>query len=92
MLFRSPFSEGITAADLFPLDKREIVIHGAFLGDGIGGFGNETNPVAGYSNFVPVAAGEIFETTAPIPLPAGAWLLIAGMGSLVAVRRRGRAA
>lgn len=82
------FSDGITAEDLFPLDKREIVIHGAFLGDGIGGVGNEMNPMAGYSNFVPVAAGEIVETTTPIPLPAAGWLLIAGMGGLAALKRR----
>lgn len=93
-------SDGITAADLFPLNKREIVIHGALLGAGIGGVGNEMAGNAlldngGYSNFVPVAAGEIVNTTldgamAPVPLPAAGWMIIAGLGSLAAARRMRR--
>lgn len=89
-------SDAITAADLFPLDLREIVIHGAFLEPGIGGLGNEGpgNSLfdnGGYSNFVPVAAGQIVETTAPIPLPAAGWLMIAGIGGIAALRRGRRA-
>lgn len=82
---------GITPADLFPLVKREIVIHGAFLWAGVGGIGNEDPDddllqFGGYSNFVPVAAGEI--TAAPVPLPAAGWLMVAGLAGLGLVRRR----
>lgn len=96
------FQAGITAADLFPLDLREIVIHGAFLNPGIGGVGNEMagNDLfdnGGYSNFVPVAAGDIRLVSgpdmavAPVPLPAAGWLLVAGLGGMAALRRRKRA-
>jgi len=86
----------VTAADLFPLTKREIVIHGAFLEPGIGGVGNEGpgDPLfdeGGYSQLVPVAAGEITRVTAPIPLPAAGWALLAGLGGLGALRRFRRA-
>lgn len=84
-----------TAAQLLPLDLREIVIHGAFLDPGIGGVGNEEpDPETGlipggYSAFVPVAAGEIRAIgtdVAPIPLPAAAWLMLAGIGGLGGLR------
>lgn len=88
-------SDGITPADLFPLDRREIVIHGAFLAPGIGGVGNEGPgnslfDAGGYSNFVPVAAGEIRQLTglAPVPLPAAGWALLAALGGLGALRAR----
>lgn len=84
----------VFAADLFPLDFREIVIHGAFLPAGVGGLGNEgtTDPSlipAGYSLTVPVAAGEIFAAPT-VPLPAAGWMLIAGIGGLTALRRARR--
>lgn len=86
-------NSGVSAKDLFPLDFREIVIHGAYLNAGIGGVGNETGMIpAGYSNFVPVAAGEIRMTTpTPVPLPAAFGFLVAGLGGLGALRfgRRG---
>jgi len=88
-------NDGISAADLFPLDRREIVIHGAFLAPGIGGIGNEGPgnslfDAGGYSNFVPVAAGEIRQLTgpAPVPLPAAGWALLAALGAMGALRAR----
>jgi len=102
----SAFAEGVTADDLFPLEFREIVVHGAFLPAGIGGVGTEGPGNAlfddgGYSNFVPVAAGEIRRTNlnpaqvmglTPVPLPAAGWLLVGGVAGLAALRRRQRAA
>jgi hypothetical protein len=95
------FQPGVSFADLFPLEDREIVIHGAFLAPGIGGVGNEgpDNDLfknGGYSNFVPVAAGEIVAvggtplgvTPSPVPLPAAGWALIAALGTLAAMGRR----
>lgn len=86
---------GVSASALFPLDKREIVIHGAYLAPGIGGIGNEAPDNAllqfgGYSNFVPVAAGELVKVSS-VPLPAGGLLLLsglAGLGGLMTRRRR----
>ena len=63
-----------TSADLMPLDLREYVIHGAFLDDG------------SYRATLPVAAAEI----SPVPLPAGAALLLTGLAGFgIARRRRG---
>ena len=88
------FNADFTVENLFPLDKREIVVHGAFLSAGIGGVGNETGDIAaGYSAFVPVAAGDLKMVSggvSPVPLPAAAWLLMAGLGGLGAVRRFGK--
>jgi hypothetical protein len=93
----SAFADGIVADDLFPLELREIVIHGAELPPGIGGVGNEGpgNSLfdnGGYSNFVPVAAGEIRRIDpsgmAPVPLPAAGWLLVGGVAGMAALRRR----
>ena len=87
------FNTGVTAKDLFPLAFREIVIHGAFLPAGVGGVGNETagDPLlasGGYSNLVPVAAGEI----SAVPLPASGVLLIGALGGMGALRRARRRA
>lgn len=86
-LTNAPFGAGFGPADLFPLDFREIVLHGGFLGAvGIdAGRGvEEANGVAGYKGFLPVAAGEL----APVPLPAAGWLLFAGVAGLLGFGRR----
>lgn len=85
------FGDGFDMTDLIPLDFREIVLHGGFLAEGIGGVGNETGDIpAGYSAFVPVAAGEIRSVDAPaaVPLPAAGWLMLAGLGGIGALSRR----
>ncbi len=80
--------------DIFPLDLREYVIHGAFvpassLNEGSSFVaGTERADGTGYSATLPVAAAEI----APVPLPAGGALLLAGLGGLGLVRRRRAAA
>ncbi|SEA51847.1 VPLPA-CTERM sorting domain-containing protein [Rubrimonas cliftonensis] len=83
------FGDGFNMGDLMPLTFREIVIHGGFLGAvGIdsGRPVEEANGVAGYKTFLPVAAGEI-QAVAPVPLPAAAWMLIAGVAALAGLRR-----
>jgi hypothetical protein len=98
-------SDGVTAADLFPLELREIVVHGAFLEPGIGGIGNEQpgNDLlenGGYSAFVPVAAGEIRLSRSQVdprmdppavPLPPAGFALMAGVAGLGALRARRKA-
>ncbi len=81
------FNAGFADGDLFPLEFREIVLHGGVLG--AIGFDarrdvEEADGTAGYKGFLPVAAGEL----APVPLPAAGWLLLAGVGGLVGLRRR----
>lgn len=78
------------AADLMPLGFREIVLHGGFLDEGQGANGGEADGTPGFKTVLPVAAGEI----APVPLPAGVWLIgaaIGGLGLMGTRRRRGAA-
>ena len=81
------------------LDLRELVIHGLTVPDGAGEgenfaigdlAGAVDGGVNGYLAPVPAAAGEIVkvDAPAPVPLPAAAWLMIAGMGGLGALRLR----
>jgi hypothetical protein len=86
------FSAGFGIEQLLPLGKREIVLHGGFLDPGIGVATDRPGPeegdgLGGYRAFLPVAAGEL-QAVAPVPLPAAAWMLLAGIGALGAVRLR----
>ena len=85
------------------LHLRELVIHGQNVpaGSGVGTLGEvgggDTGPVppnpdgfengvGGYIAFLPTAAGVV--EVAPIPVPAAAWLMLAGLGGLGALRAR----
>lgn len=87
------FDPGITAADLFPLTDREIVIHGESVPAGIVGAdpGSELDGTAGYKAVLPIADGKIFEIASPVPEPASLSLLGAGITLMMALRRRRRA-
>lgn len=74
--------DSFTASDLLPLDLREIVIHGLTLPMGAGANGGEADGTGGFKPTLPVAAGEIQVGIAPIPLPAGVWLMGAALGAL----------
>ena len=83
-IFFSPVSgTSYTSEDIFPLDLREYVIHGLFVPGGV----NEDLPEGGYLATLPVAAAELANTPAPVPLPAGGLLLIGGLGALGFARR-----
>ena len=86
----NPFLNGDTTVDdLMPamLSQREYVVHGAFVPEdaGLSVFDGQPDGIVGaYNPVLPVGAGEI----SAIPLPAGAWLLLAGLGALGATRKR----
>lgn len=83
------FAEGISAADLFPLTFREIVIHGMTVSAAFGaGTPGEVDGTSGYKLVLPVASGEI----SPIPLPAAAWMLLSALGGLFGANRMRRRA
>ncbi|MFP4105875.1 MAG: PEP-CTERM sorting domain-containing protein [Phycisphaerae bacterium] len=73
-------------ADLLPLDKRIIVLHGlSICCDGVGeGTPGEVDGTPGYKVPLPVAAGEIVPV---VPEPVSLVLLVSG-GALLLKRRR----
>lgn len=81
-LFFSPVSGAdYTSDDLFPLELREYVIHGGFVGAGV----NDSVPGGGFVATLPVAAAEI----APVPVPAAGLLLMSALaGAGLMARRR----
>jgi hypothetical protein len=83
-LFSSPVSgEDYQASDIFPLNFRELVIHGKTVATGEGtGTDGEVDGTGGYKTTLPVAAGEIVG----VPEPGSVALL--GLGGLALVRRR----
>ena len=54
----STFADGKDKSDLFPIEFREIVIHGLTLDSGDGSNGGEADGTAGYKTVLPVACGE----------------------------------
>ncbi len=77
-----------TSEDLFPLMKREIVLHGMTVPAGIGeGTDGEVNGSGGYLATLPVAAGEIQAVPESVPEPA-ATLGLLSLGGLAFLRRR----
>lgn len=85
-LFGSPVTGAdYTAADLMPLEFREIVIHGLSV-DGSAGAGTdgEVDGTAGYKLVLPAAAGEIVG----VPEPTAVGLLLLGAVGVGATRRR----
>lgn len=102
--YGNPFSNGtIDAFDLLGFnDGVEVVDYGNFVTSGgavATGFGDDTVVdqifIVGtdFNTASPYWDNFVFETdVAPIPLPAGAWLLITGLLGLGALRRRRAAA
>lgn len=77
-------AEGLTAADLFPLELREIVIHGMSVPEGAGaGTPGEVDGTGGYKLVLPVASGEI----SVVPLPAVGWMLLSAVAGLLGASR-----
>lgn len=85
-LFFSPVSGNeYTADDIFPLNFRELVIHGQTVATGIGtGTEGAVDGSGGYKITLPIAAGEIVGSQ--IPEPSSIALL--GLAGLVIARRR----
>ena len=82
LLDQATFNNGYTADDLFPLDLREIVIHGLTVPAGPGaGTPGEINGTNGYVAALPVASAEIMLSgMGAVPEPATWLMLIAGFG------------
>lgn len=81
------------AADLFPLNFREIVYHGLSVDEGVGaGTPGEVDGTGGYLAVLPAAAGEIMaldDDAAAVPEPGTVMaLLLAGLGSALGLRRQ----
>lgn len=77
-----------TGADLFPLDLREIVLHGITVPPGAGGNGGEVDGGAnGYIAVLPVASGEI-QLAQAVPEPGTLALFTMGFLGFAAVGRR----
>ena len=53
------FAEGKDKSDLFPIEVREIIIHGLSLDEGDGANGGEADGTAGYKVVLPVACGNV---------------------------------
>jgi hypothetical protein len=53
------FASGKGKGDLFPIEFREIVLHGLTLEEGDGANGGEADGTAGYKTVLPVACGAI---------------------------------
>ena len=74
------------------LELREVVIHGRSVpsGAGAGTMFEIDGAQDDYVAALPVAAGEIMrvDAPAPVPVPAAAWLMLAGLGGLGALRAR----
>ncbi len=72
------FATGFSSEDLFPLNFREIVLHGKTVADGIGaGTGGEVDGTGGYKAVLPVASGEI------VGVPEPSSILLAAIAAVV---------
>lgn len=87
---QSDFGTTFTSGELLPLHLREIVIHGATVGNIGAGTPGEVDGIAGFKTVLPVAAGSIFQVS-PIPEPETYAMMLVGLSLLGFVARRRKA-
>ncbi|QIE54814.1 hypothetical protein G5B40_04750 [Pikeienuella piscinae] len=89
LLTTPAFAAGMSAADLFDLTLREIVIHGMSVRADQGvGTGGEVNGTAGYRAVLPVATGEFELSAVPVPAALPLFLTAIGLMGFTAYRRK----
>lgn len=87
------FGAGFDADDLFPLDLREVVIHGLTVPSGQGlGTPGEVNGINGYLGILPVAAGEIRRVAdvGAVPEPSTWAMMMLGFFGIGGAMRRAK--
>lgn len=84
------FNAGFSKEDIFPLDFRELILHGLTVPAVGAGTPGEVDGTAGYKAVLPVASG-LIEEVQPIPEPHSFLFLALGIGIsgvMIYLRRR----